>query len=508
MLLYNVYDHDDFQYLFGIEHHGNGAKSRRNRILLQHLKNRALIRYCRERDNWSLLHIRSMADLKKIVLQAIQDSGKEDENLTNKVILIGRTYWSAKYRTDEHEGLCLDFDKRSVRYVNVDRNRDFKMRAGKFMSALIKETRLGHILSEQVIVWLAEEFVADWETYTFGQTPEVALHVDDDFQKIYSEHFCRGFNGCSCMVGRDRSSFYSDSVEAKAAYITDKENYVLARAILFTNATDQDGKVWRLLERQYSKESNEVLKRTLIDLLVKGGYIDAYKQVGCSCSDSRAYVNATDGSSLAGHKFSIKCELGTSDTLSYQDSFKWYDHDHKRAYNYPDCRWDYMLDTTDYNIEGDSDDYEAYDDFHDYGCNETVEAYHHGQSYRVGADNLEEFIEMDGVWYHQDDVVACAGCGRYIVREVHDYDPDCEEYFCDDGCLQQYKAVNWIYSEFDNEYYKSGVKTINIWDESLGSYREMSISDDSRQDLINTRRAFGSGDLWFITNETLLRASA
>lgn len=154
------------------------------------------------------------------------------------------------------------------------------MKAGKFITAIIKETELGQILSSQVANWLAEEFSADWQTYTFGQTPDVVLHVDDNFEKIYSSHWCRDFNGCSCMVGRDHHSFYEDAVEAKAAYITDKEGYVLARAIIYTDANDQYGKKWRLLERQYSKESNEVLKRTLIDLLIKTGEIDAYKKSG------------------------------------------------------------------------------------------------------------------------------------------------------------------------------------------------------------------------------------
>jgi len=234
--------------------------------------------------------------------------------------------------------------------------------------------------------------------------------------------------------------------------------------------------------------------------------------VGCSCSDARAYVNAADGSSLVDYKFSIKCELGTEDVLSYQDSFKWYDYDHGVAYNHPDCRWDYMLDTTDYNLEGDSDededDYDSYDDFHDYGCNETVETWYHGRSYNVDVDNLDEFIEIEGIYYHQDDVAVCAGCGRNIVKADHEYNDDCEEYFCDDECLQRYKEVNWAYSEFDDEYFKSDVKIINVWDESLGAYREISISEESRNNLINTRRAFGCGDLWFITNETLLRASA
>jgi len=114
MLLFNIHDYDDFKYIFGLESHGNGVKSRKNKILLQHLKSPALIKYCREHEDWSLLRIRNMTDLKQKVLNAIQESGKKDEQLQNKVILIGNTYWSAQYKTDHMEGLCEDFDKKKL----------------------------------------------------------------------------------------------------------------------------------------------------------------------------------------------------------------------------------------------------------------------------------------------------------------------------------------------------------------------------------------------------------
>lgn len=44
------------------------------------------------------------------------------------------------------------------------------------------------------------------------------------------------------MTNRNRTVFYTDSVDAKAAYITDGHGLVIARAVLFTNVTDQDGK--------------------------------------------------------------------------------------------------------------------------------------------------------------------------------------------------------------------------------------------------------------------------
>lgn len=502
MLNFNIYDYDDFQRLFGLETHGNGVKSRKNKILLQHLKNPVLIRWCREHNDWTLLHIRSMAELKQLVLAYIRENGKEDRNLPHKVILIGNTYWSNQYRTDHLEGLCEDFDKKAVRYVNTKTNRAYKMKAGKFFSAIIKETELGQILSEQTITYLCEEFAQDWQTYTYGKTPEVELHIDDDFAKIYSTRWCRDFQGNSCMLDRDHHSFYSDAVEAKAAYLTDVDGYVLARAILFTNVADRNGKKWRLLERQYSKESNEVLKRLLVDLLIKGGHIDGYKQIGAGCSESRAFV-ANDGTSLADMKFSIRCELDTYDTLSYQDSFKYYDYNNNTAYNYPEAPYDYNLDTTDMNLEGDYDDddeYDSYDDFHDYGCDETVEAYHHGQLYHVDVDNLDDFQEINGTYYHMDDCTQCDMCGTWVVKNDARYNSDAEAYFCNEECEKEYIAENYYYSEYDDDYFHNfdDITKINTWSDTEQTYKVITISKLSLQNLINSRKVFGANQTWFI----------
>lgn len=505
MLLFNISGYDDFNYLFGMESHGNGVKSRKNKILLQHLKNRSLIKWCRGHNDFSLLHIRSMAELKQMVLSYIRETGKADTNLPHKVILIGNTYWSSQYRTDHMEGLCEDFDKRAVRYVNIKSEHVFKMKAGKFFTAIIKETELGQILSEQVINWLSEEFTQDWQTYTFGQTPDVELHVDDNFELIYDEDACKDFRGCSCMVGKDRHSFYSDAVAAKAAYLLDIDGYVLARAILFTDVFDQDGNKWRLLERQYSRESNEVLKRLLVDLLIKGGHIDGYKQIGAGCSESRAFV-ANDGTSLSDMKFSISCELNTSDILSYQDSFKFYDYDNSIAYNYPDAPHNYELDTTDYNLDGeyddddDEDDDDEYDDYHDYRCAETQLCYYHGNEVYVDVDNLGDFIEIDGDYYHTDDCTQCDQCGEWLVKSDALYNSEAEAFFCTSECEANYIAENFYFSEYDDRYFKNfeDITKISFWDEEEQAYMERTISTLSLQNLINSRKAFGTGETWFL----------
>lgn len=504
MLIYNIHDYDDFQYLFGMEYHGNGVKSRKNKILLQHLKNPSLIKWCRDNDDRSLINVRNMADLKKQVIKAIEISGQDDISLPYEIHVMGKTFHSSLYKTDEEEGVCEDFDKKSIRYINVERDRAFKMKAGKFFNAIIKETEIGKILSEQVVVWLCEELSADWATYTMGKTPQVELHVDDNFQLIYDEEACRDFNGCSCMVGRDRHHFYEDSVTAKAAYLLDIDGYVLARAIIFTDVTDQDGKTWRLCERQYSKESSDVLKRLLVDQLIKGGYIDGYKQIGAGCSESRAFVD-NDGNSLADMRFSIECDLGYTQCLSYQDSFKYYDIDNNVAYNYSDVPYNYCLDTTDYNLDGEDDedeDEQEYDDYHDYNCAETRLCYLHGSEVYVDVDNLEDFIyvEGDGEYHHKDDVTTCEYCGKLIVKEEATFLDDHDFYFCDSECEDRYKESNWYYAEWDEEYYpkESDITVISVWSEEYQAYKEITISKETKQSLINRGKAFGHGETWFI----------
>lgn len=186
-------------------------------------------------------HIR-YGRLAEKVTEAVKESGRNDGKLTNKVELIGETYHSGLYRTNESKGICEDMDKSSVCYINVERNRTFKMKSGKFMRTLILETEIGKLLSPGILNWLSGDvFTRQWYTYAYGHGSGLKLHVDNRFDKIYDYWKCKGDFG-SCMTGRNRDEFYAYSVNAKAAYITDEHDYIVARAILFTNVTDQHGK--------------------------------------------------------------------------------------------------------------------------------------------------------------------------------------------------------------------------------------------------------------------------
>lgn len=80
MLYYNFYGYEGFKACFGLEKRDNGTVVRKNRILLGHLKKPALLKYCREHNDYALLRICDMADLQKKTVEAILSSGKNDES--------------------------------------------------------------------------------------------------------------------------------------------------------------------------------------------------------------------------------------------------------------------------------------------------------------------------------------------------------------------------------------------------------------------------------------------
>ena len=509
MLYYNFYGYEEFKARFGLEKRDNGTVARKNRILLGHLKNPALLRYCREHNDYTLLHIYNMADLQKKVFEAIIKSGENDGKLPYRVELIGKTYYSSRYQTDESKGVCEDLDKSSVRYVNIERNRVFKMRAGKFMRGLILETEIGKLLSPSVVNWLAGDvFTQQWCTYTYGYTPEIELHVNDDFRSIYDSDCCKGNFG-SCMVDKDRTSFYHDAVKAKAAYITDKTGLIVARAVLFTDVTDQDGKKWRLLERQYSSGGDDILKRLLVDKLIQEKHIDGYKIVGASCHEANAFVD-TEGNSLSDRMFEIDCELDEEDTLSYQDSFKWYSYSRNKAYNYGNSNSSYNLDTTDLNLYGDTDDEEEggeWDAYHQYYCDDTRLCYRNGREIWVDSDNLDDFvwIESKNEYHHEEDCICCDDCRTHVLLDDAIYSEVTEEYYCCKECMEkaenEFKRKNWHYSEYDDEWYESldDITRINIWNETEGIYEEKSICTDTLDNLIENEDVWEFGEDVFDT---------
>jgi len=480
MLYYNFNGYEEFCYRFGIIEHGNGKTSRRNKILLDFIKDRKLLRNAIRTNDFSLLNISNMADLKKMMFGRIMDSG-EDDNLPYEVRLINYTFHSGKYETDKYNGICTDLDARSCRYINHGNGGIvFKMKAGKFIRRLILETSFGRTLPESVIIYLQECFVQDWQAFSISSLPEeYKLFVDDKFGGIYDSDECDG-DFCSCMTDKGYHTFYRDSVDASAACLKNGQGKIIARCIIFNKVYEEGtDKIWRLAERQYSTNQDDKLKRALVNALIIGGYIDGYKQVGYDCHHSRAFVDIY-GNSLEDRRFYIDCDLDTCDTLSYQDSFKWYDMEAGRAYNYEASGYDYELDTTDGSIDGQDDD-ESYDEFHDtYGDFDTTIVMYHGREYSCSVDDLGEFVWIDSeeMYYHESDVDRCPWCGEWFVEDDGHESEVTGNCYCSEGCREKaedcYISENWHRCDWDGRYYEH--------EDELTTYKALNILSNTYTD--------------------------
>ena len=65
MLYYNFKDYAGFKERFGMIEHGNGEKSRKNKILLAYIKQPSLFKQAVETGDYSLINIASMSELKQ-----------------------------------------------------------------------------------------------------------------------------------------------------------------------------------------------------------------------------------------------------------------------------------------------------------------------------------------------------------------------------------------------------------------------------------------------------------
>jgi hypothetical protein len=292
------------------------------------------------------------------------------------------------------------------------------------------------------------------------------------------------------MVDEGNDDFYSDFCNCKAAYLTDQDDMIIARCIIFNEVHVMDGplkgRTLRLAERQYSTDGEEVLKRCLVDALIQGGYIDGYKRVGADCHSGHAFV-LNDGSSLGADMW-IRCDADDGDTCSYMDSFKYLDTESCRAYN-DDC-YDHNaeLDTTDGYVTT----YERnYDSWHDcYTSNDVRTVYSGGCEYTCDEDRMDDFVyvECEGEYHHVDDVGTCERCGEYFLLDKSEYSELTECDYCCEECREEDEEAwksrhGWTWSEYDDEYFENE-EDVTVYINSFG--REVTISVESLNDLIES----------------------
>lgn len=451
-------NYEGFKEVFGFIEHGNGVKSRKNKILLGVLKDRKFIHRClgSEKDA-KILSITSMAELKNYLRDYVCRHTDGSYCLCFNLPSISAVENSI-YMLDNLKGICQDMDTACIRYVNIERDKVFKMKAGKFITNILNDSPSTAILPEQAKRWIGEEFAREWKAYASSKTPDISdleLHVGDscdDFSDIYDSDKCKGDFG-SCMTNKDQYTFYVDAIDASAACLKDSDGYIVARCIIYNKViVDSTGEVLRLAERQYSSGEDNVLKQVLVDRLIEWGFIDGYKRVGASCHDAMDFVR-NNGDSLQVHMH-ISNTISEGDTLSYQDTFKWLDMDDDTAYNYSCCSCTHELDTTDetlrdahdgmtfceYDEEWYDDDCVTFDDYHEVyiHVDDATTAKYNGREITIDGRRTEDFrySEYYDTWIHEDDCT--------YVDEEYDYFYDSDVVQCDfteDYILESNSAI-------------------------------------------------------------------
>lgn len=463
-------DYAEYKEMFGKVTHSNGAVSHKNKILLAMLTDRNCMHYLLNvlgKDEYGeqlvkrLLASKDATAFKQALLKTIcLTSGG---GMAARLEFGEYRFYASDYHFDDLNGRCEDGDARCIRYHRNDNGKVYKMKAGKMFKHCLLNSEFGKVLPEQVVVWLCEELTSDWIASNLDDSYE--LHVDNDFEKIYDSYYLEG-DFHSCMVDEDVHTFYRDAVKAKAAYLTNNDGKVVARAVIFTDVYDEEGNTYRLCERQYSTGMDERLKRLLVLKLIAGGHIDGYKQIGMGCHDNTAFV-LNNGKSISDVHLHIECNLETDEPISYQDSFIYYDIDKHIAYNYANYDCDFRLDTTDGRLEGN------YDDYHDYyTSNDLTTVYVDGRQYECDSENLYDFVYIDRYdeYHHQDDCVwtvdgvcelredcvECDECDEWVYKDDAYYSDLTEEYYCCEDCLndaeQRYKERYFVQCPNCGEY--------------------------------------------------------
>lgn len=478
MLYFNFKNYEEFKEMFGTRIANNGKKVRSNHILLSFLKHEFK---CKRFQ--TIEFVNDIADMYRYVLT------KLSMHQYAIPLVNGVHVYSKDYDIDSRRGVCEDLDIRCIRYVRKDNGSVYKMKAGKFMRNVLESCGLTEMFCEQTIIYVCEKFSEDWQAYiqsTYGE--QLELHVDERFDKIYDSNECVG-DFKSCMKDKDQYMFYENSVYAYAAYLTNSEDMIVARCVIFTKVHEVGSdKVYRLAERQYSKNQDNILKQVLIDKLIKADEIDGYKEVGVDCHSSRNFV-LNDGTSLRDKRLWIHCDLDYDDTLSYQDSFKWYDMVSRRADNYGCGNID--LSTTERHFQGE------WDSYHEQYCAETttvnVWSSYHGRFLEetCDVDHLDDFCYCERyceyydetVWsdYEYDhiprnELVRCEFKYDYLWKDRAIYCEIADDYFPEyeyEEYLEAWKEHNWEHDELNDVYVK---ETVEAWIWNGNDYDSMNVS--------------------------------
>lgn len=307
----------------------------------------------------------------------------------------------------------------------------YKMKAGKMYRHLLDSCDHSECISDKVKIYLCELFTEQWMAHQSELECDYTLHVDKDFGKIYnSDYYLIGSDFHSCMTDTGYHTFYK-CIDASAAYITNQDGEIMARCVIYNKVcNDNTGEIYRLAERQYAADGNLLYMNLLVNALIREGYIDGYKRIGMGCHDASEFI-LNDGTKLDCEPLSIRAELDADDTVSYQDSFKWYDPYTRRADNYE--YGGFSLESTDGIIEGTN-----YDELHNERTfNDVITVRIGCCTYDVDEDYKDDYCWVNGYYYRPEDVAVCPECGDMFVINFGEYSEITDQNYCCTHCMYE-----------------------------------------------------------------------
>lgn len=413
----------------------------RNKLFLATLR-----KVCKSKDLWGLFvrFIPSAAEISNAnlirflgCLIGCESYGKK--NVFN--LMHGCSIRTDAYKADEYNGRCIDGDVGAVRYIKQEDGGIYKMKMGKWiLSILQNEYNVIDLVGLPLVNYWIETLTTQWKSSGFtGQRFTLKTRNEGlTFEHIYSTDMCAGKLG-SCMMDDEQYVFYDTAVDAEPVALYDQqEDAIVARAVIFHNVKDREGHPYNYLERQYAK--NDICKELLIDKCYEKGIIDIHKSASAGYSDvTEIYNKARER--LEDTFLSIEMNIEHGDTISFQDTFRYYHYDEKIGTNLmmygvnATCR----LDTTDrvFNV-GEWDEYNE----------------------EYTQDDLADVYVWDGTDYIRQTVAE-----GYAENTFESYEGEYYDYLVYSDIIgddvpadrigeleEEYKESHWNFDEFNEEY--------------------------------------------------------
>lgn len=147
-------NYESFKEVFGLRECGNGNTSRTNKILLGCLTNKDFFKFCVSHKEYvDYLSINNMADFKRNLFYDVSRSSlhewyRKGGSYEWEFVIDGQkyTFYVNNMEMDGNHGICDDGDTRAIRYRNVEADRIYKMKAGKFFTKVLEGCEFGRIL--------------------------------------------------------------------------------------------------------------------------------------------------------------------------------------------------------------------------------------------------------------------------------------------------------------------------------------------------------------------------